>query len=70
MSVLDLLSPLPTFVGFQGTIYSRDDNERDTIVYHLHTSETVRNRFKKYVLVHEDGTKVHCQEWNDFLRHL
>lgn len=66
--VLDLLQPSNnTFLGFTDTVYSHD--EETTVSHRLHTCASARARFKMFTLVGAGGTRVHCDDWFDFVRH-
>ena len=66
-NVLDLLHPTDnTFIGFTGTVYSKE--ESDTVIYRLNICESTRARFKMFTLV-QGTTRIHCNDWFDFVRH-
>lgn len=73
-AVLDLLSPEGnTFVGFRDTSYrdtkfrGKGHHER-TVIRRLHTCDSTRARFRRFTLVYDEETRVHCARWADFVR--
>ena len=59
-----------TFVGFESTVYRQNvnDGDEDTLVNALHNSQIVRDRFRAFVFVSDDGLRLHCARWEDFVR--
>ena len=68
-----LLEVLPKrnihFVGGYGTSYSRDEDEKDTLVYWLHSDIKTRFVFIAFEYQREDGTSVHFATWDAFFQY-
>lgn len=69
-TVMNLLAPRGNaFLGFPGTSYRFDAEDKETVVHLLHTCETARARFRVFTLLHDETTRIHCADWWDFVRH-
>ena len=68
-----LLNALPTrnllFVGGYGTSYSRDEDEKDTLVYWLHSDSKTRLVFITFEYHRGDGKSVRFSRWDAFCQY-
>jgi len=65
-SVLPLLAPASTLVGFHGTAFAADDEEEDTVVGRCQRGRDVP--FARFLYVARDGARRRTDCWKDFLR--
>ena len=68
-----LLSALPMrnihFIGGYGTSYSRDEDEKDTLVYWLHSDSNTRLVFITFEYRRKDDTSVRFTRWDSFCQY-
>lgn len=67
-SVLTLLSPESTFVGFHGTVYYSDGEQDDTVVHRCEQRGRDDAVFARFVYVTRSGARIRTDRWSDFVR--
>ena len=65
--IMDIIEKPITFIGFSSTSYA-NYNDDDTVIKQLHTNQTIRDKFNKFIFYDEHNHKHTFNTWEEFIK--